>query len=567
MDFQRSDVEQELQRILTSAAFENAERSKSILAYVVDEELKGQGARINAYSIGTQVLGRPDSFDPIADTIVRVQAGRLRKTLELYYSTDGIGNPLRIALEKGNYRPSFVLNSDVDADRVHAPKRRISNAIMFPAMLAAAMLAAVFSQIWLGAPNLERPPSTTANPASHLQGPRILALPFESMSASADNDALATGLTIDTISELARFRWLTVYVAQQRGPNSELQFQGDTSTLADYRLTGQVRGNQNDLTITARLEDFDTGAILWSETYRTVLNVDDLVAVQQNIAKAIAVTIGQPGGIVGRIEQGRSLRDTAGTYAAYHCVMLTYVYWRNFDPRQHRIARDCFEKTLEKDPNYAEGNAAYAFLLLDEYRYKYNPVPGHDPIQLALKYADEAIKVDPYSALAAQARFTLAALQEDRVTFENIGHEAIRRNPNNPDLLSDFGSKLAMAFGNWPSGIALIQRSWSLNPTPPSWSYIAPATQAYIEGRCGDALALASRANSPLQSNFLLLRVACNHLLNDEPELKIAYSDMRALGITTEPEITDMIERLFLYPVLKSKLTQDVCDAVKNAKP
>ena len=136
-----------------------------------------------------------------------------------------------------------------------------------------------------------------------------------------------------------------------------------------------------------------------------------------------------------------------------------------------------------------------------------------------------------------------------------------------PAISTSDDGRLAMAFGNWPSGIALIQRSWSLNPTPPSWSYIAPATQAYIEGRCGDALALASRANSPLQSNFLLLRVACNHLLNDEPELKIAYSDMRALGITTEPEITDMIERLFLYPVLKSKLTQDVCDAVKNAKP
>ena len=71
MDFQRSDVEQELQKILTSAAFENAERSKAILAYVVNEELDGQGARIKAYSIGIQVLDRPDSFDPIADSIVR----------------------------------------------------------------------------------------------------------------------------------------------------------------------------------------------------------------------------------------------------------------------------------------------------------------------------------------------------------------------------------------------------------------------------------------------------------------------------------------------------------------
>ncbi|MEZ5877542.1 MAG: hypothetical protein R3D43_07135 [Tepidamorphaceae bacterium] len=565
MDFQRSDVEQELQKILTSAAFENAERSKAILAYVVNEELDGQGARIKAYSIGIQVLDRPDSFDPIADSIVRVEAGRLRKSLDLYYRTEGVEDPIRIVIERGSYRPSFVPGRKTGS-HPRKPRSFPAYAILLAALLIAGSLA-VFSQFWLQRHQPHSSTSDTLALVDHLQGPRILAVPFTNTSGNTANDILTTGLTVDTISELARFRWLTVYVARQSENAPEHQAPGNTKPIADYRLTGQVRRLGDDLTITARLEDYESGAILWSETYRALMTVDDLFAVQQNIAKSIAVTVGQPSGVVGQIEQGLSLRDKAPAYEAYHCVMLTYVYWRNFDPQQHKSARDCFEKTLKQYPNYAEGLAAYAFILLDEYRYKYNPDPGHDPVELALQYASAALKADPYSSLAAQSRMALAALKGDLTTFKAIGQEAIRRNPNNPDLLSDYGSKISLAFGDWVTGTALIQRSWSLNPIPPSWSYIAPATHAYFDGRCEDALALTNRANSPRQTNFLLLRAACNHELGNEQELAQTLSDMRKAGISTDAELKDVIGRLFMAESLKTRLTRDVSAALKDSQP
>ena len=78
-------VKQELERVLQSKAFRNAEALSKLLRFVVARTLEGDTEGLKEYSLGSQVLDRGPGFDPQADPIVRVQAGRLRSKLETRY--------------------------------------------------------------------------------------------------------------------------------------------------------------------------------------------------------------------------------------------------------------------------------------------------------------------------------------------------------------------------------------------------------------------------------------------------------------------------------------------------
>ena len=100
-------VSAELERILTSPDFARSRRMQGFLRYVVEVTLGGQGNRLKEYTIAVEVFGRDESFDPQTNSLVRVEAGRLRRTLTLYYLTHGRDDPLRIEIPKGRYVPEF----------------------------------------------------------------------------------------------------------------------------------------------------------------------------------------------------------------------------------------------------------------------------------------------------------------------------------------------------------------------------------------------------------------------------------------------------------------------------
>jgi hypothetical protein len=49
-----------------------------LLRYLVEKTLCDQREQLKEYVLGTEVFGRPSSFDPRTDSIVRVEASRLR---------------------------------------------------------------------------------------------------------------------------------------------------------------------------------------------------------------------------------------------------------------------------------------------------------------------------------------------------------------------------------------------------------------------------------------------------------------------------------------------------------
>src|ERR1044072_6986223 len=99
---------QELDVILASGIFNRAPNLAHLLTYVCTQYFQGTGEQIKEYNIAVEALGRPANFDQKRDSIVRVEAHRLRKRLQEYYTSEGADHQLHIALPPGNYVPQFV---------------------------------------------------------------------------------------------------------------------------------------------------------------------------------------------------------------------------------------------------------------------------------------------------------------------------------------------------------------------------------------------------------------------------------------------------------------------------
>src|SRR5215467_8843782 len=105
MDAER--VRAQLDQILSSATFCDAERASRFLCFVIELSLEGRADEIKESVIAIEVLGRNSSFDSKSDPIVRVEAGRLRDRLGSYYEGEGLADRTLISIPKGGYVPEF----------------------------------------------------------------------------------------------------------------------------------------------------------------------------------------------------------------------------------------------------------------------------------------------------------------------------------------------------------------------------------------------------------------------------------------------------------------------------
>jgi tetratricopeptide (TPR) repeat protein len=97
----------ELAAIMTDRRFAAAERNASFLRYVVEETLEGRANEIKEIVIASDVYGRAGNYDPKSDSIVRVEATRIRQKLRSYYENEGRSARVRIHLPSGSYVPRF----------------------------------------------------------------------------------------------------------------------------------------------------------------------------------------------------------------------------------------------------------------------------------------------------------------------------------------------------------------------------------------------------------------------------------------------------------------------------
>jgi hypothetical protein len=95
------------QRIVASRCFHKSTFLINFLLYVCDRQLSGRTDEISEHQIGIQALGRPASYNPGEDNIVRNYARLLRKRLEEYFETEGSHETLRLQIPRGRYLPVF----------------------------------------------------------------------------------------------------------------------------------------------------------------------------------------------------------------------------------------------------------------------------------------------------------------------------------------------------------------------------------------------------------------------------------------------------------------------------
>jgi len=103
----REAEDAELQAVLQAHLFARSPALTRLLSYLCEKVFAGETEQIKEYSVAIDVFDRQDSFDPDVDSIVRVQANRLRKHLAKYYASEGAAHPLHITIPVGQYVPVF----------------------------------------------------------------------------------------------------------------------------------------------------------------------------------------------------------------------------------------------------------------------------------------------------------------------------------------------------------------------------------------------------------------------------------------------------------------------------
>ena len=102
---------EQAERIIQNRIFRTSDVLRRLFHYLTEKSLAGEADALKEYSIGIDALGKPESFDPRQESVVRMHTARLRQKLAEYYHTDGASDPVIIDIPKGGFRVTFELRA------------------------------------------------------------------------------------------------------------------------------------------------------------------------------------------------------------------------------------------------------------------------------------------------------------------------------------------------------------------------------------------------------------------------------------------------------------------------
>jgi hypothetical protein len=114
-------VRAQVDRILQSTPLRASGVLRHLLAYLAEKCLAGEGDALKEYTIGIDALGKPDSFDPRQESVVRMHTARLRQKLADYYRTEGAEDPIILDLPKGGFKITFEQRQPASVELVSSP--------------------------------------------------------------------------------------------------------------------------------------------------------------------------------------------------------------------------------------------------------------------------------------------------------------------------------------------------------------------------------------------------------------------------------------------------------------
>ncbi|MCH9806647.1 MAG: hypothetical protein K0U74_02850 [Alphaproteobacteria bacterium] len=450
-----TEVRGALERVTTEPPFARSLRLSRFLTYIVEETLAGRSDRLAGYSIGVDVFDKPEDFDPRIDTNVRVEASRLRRSLDQYYRERGSEDPVEIIVPKGTYVPEF---------RYRAGDRVITAQVA---------------------------PPDPIEKVSPVRGPSIAVLPFDNFGGNPDDQFFADGLTEETIANLARFNELFVL---SRTTSSKLARDGaDIRQIreeldVDFVVEGSLRKTSQAVRVTVQLIDAATDSHIFADNFDRACTPEGVFEIQDQIAMQIASRVADRYGPLGRYVYRAKRTGQSRRWETYRWITRFYDYYATHDPVRHAEVRDGLASALEIDHESSDGHAALSIILLDEYRFHINERPEYPALSNALSHAQIAVGCDPENAFAQKALALAYYHSREFTDFEISAERAIQLNPGNATVLADIGHSYWIS-GKRERGLQLIDRALSLSPVHPGWYHHAPACDLAVSGKPAEAIA------------------------------------------------------------------------------
>jgi TolB-like protein/Tfp pilus assembly protein PilF len=390
-------VRGQLERILASSPFTNANRSQRFLRYVVEASLRREEEPPKEYVIAVDVFERDASYDPTVDATVRVEAGRLRSRLRDYYADAGRSDRIVVDVPRGSYlatfheRPTAGEQATIQVTSLGTPApneqgvpakaaRLLARPILW-AGLTALVLVCVGGTIALL--RSRRSESIQAAKGSIV----VAVLPFSNKTGIADNNYLTDGLTDNLIRQFSELPGLRV-VSRNAIDRVTRQTAG-SEFGAGVLLTGELRRNTDGrLVLNSELSNAKDGTVLRSSQY--LPDEADLRPVQADIVQDVIQGLGLE---LDERQSAGALRPLTASPAAFQSFLRGESAIRSSDTtvNLHAAIRD-FEEAVRLDPSFALAYAAMAEAHL-ELALFFEPPLEHMP--KAKQSAERALALDP----------------------------------------------------------------------------------------------------------------------------------------------------------------------------
>jgi adenylate cyclase len=286
----------------------------------------------------------------------------------------------------------------------------------------------------------------------------LMILPFEDLSPTADNGWFADGIVSELINVLSNIKALRVTDAATT--KEYKSFKGHLTTYAHemqirYFVQGDVRKFGDQIKVSARLLDIDTGDHLWQDSIKATMA--DIFDVQEAVANK--VVDGLKLHLTSEEKKKLAGRGTENS-EAYELYLKAHEYYQRQTKEGFQISAKLNAEAIALDPGYAEAYSSKAGALAMLYRsYDRN----HDLLLEAEALSKEALRLKPGLFDAFNPLSQIYMHQGKHAEAEEIAKEYIRKAPEN------YSSHFALGFfyndtGQYLKAIAPYEEASRLKP-------------------------------------------------------------------------------------------------------
>jgi tetratricopeptide (TPR) repeat protein/TolB-like protein len=578
-----TEIRAALERVLASDMFRVSPQLVAFLRFVVEATLGGEGERIKGYTIAVEALGRGEDFDPQADPIVRVEAGRLRRALAEYYAGPGATDLVIIDIPRGRYIPTFRYRSAGQVISVSftsedgslatptllawrgsfASIGGVRHILLFVPVLALIGIAVLLAIDWSDHPTERATRTPVATDQQLLSAfragngmPVIFVQPIDMLGAPGAPTITPHALRSKLRDALSRFDEFNVTSDVVANATKDMTMV-ERPPAGSYQLGGIIEDHGGArTTLRFWLVDVSDGAVVWSRTFDVAPAGTAAGAAEDPILREVVVILAGPFGFIHARERGKSDIDPR-----YACLLKAYHYLHGFDASLHAGVRTCLERMTRLDPTFADGFSALSMVYHREYATGTGVVSGDSPpLDRALKAAQRAASLKPQSARAHEA---LLLIYFDSGTFAEAfaeGEVALTLNPLDRSVPAVYGMIL-VATGRLDRGEALLREASAGTNLKPTWVSFYLFLVSYLKGDLTSASSYASLDVSDTYPLGMMARVLVAAQTGDRERAQRLAEHLVALypGFREDPRRA--LDKFIRSPEILDRLTQDLAAA------